>query len=64
MEEKQFEIYDNTNRLASNMSLNTALIFIKAYCYEYYNENVNLTLVEMKGESSDGRQVFMPCKEN
>lgn len=64
MEEKQFEIYDNTNRLATNMSLNTALILIKAYCYEYYNENVNLTLVEMKGESSDGRQVFIPCKEN
>ena len=64
MEEKQFEIYDNTNRLASNMSLNAALIFIKAYCYEYYNENVNLTLVEMKGESSDERQVFIPCKKN
>lgn len=48
MSEKQYEVYENENRIASNMSLETALLFIRAYCTEYYNEKVRLTLVEME----------------
>lgn len=49
MSERKYEVYENENRIASNMSLETALLFIKAYCDEYYNEKVRLTLVKMEG---------------
>ena len=53
MNEKQYEVYENENRIASNMSLETALFLIRAYCTEYYNEKVRLTLVEMKRSGSN-----------
>lgn len=49
MSDRKYEVYENENKIASNMSLEMALLFIKAYCYEYYNEKVHLTLVEMEG---------------
>jgi hypothetical protein len=49
MSERKYEVYENENRIASNMSLEMALLFIKAYCDEYYNEKVRLTLVKMEG---------------
>lgn len=48
MSEKQYEVYENENRIASNMSLETALLLIRGYCERYYNERARLTLVEMK----------------
>lgn len=55
MNEKQYEVYENENRIASCMSLETALFLVRAYCTEYYNEKVRLTLVEMeRGCSHDG----------
>lgn len=53
MSERKYEVYENENRIASNMSLEMALLFIKAYCDEYYNEKVRLTLVKME-DSHDG----------
>ncbi len=47
--EKQYEVYENTNRIASGMSLETALLLIRGYCERYCNERVRLTLVEMEG---------------
>lgn len=48
MNEKQYEVYENENRIASNMSLETALLLIRGYCERYYNERARLTLVEME----------------
>ena len=54
MNEKQYEVYENENRIASNMSLETALLLIRGYCERYCNERARLTLVEMVGGSHDG----------
>ena len=50
MSERKYEVYENENRIASNMSLEMALLFIKAYC-----EKVRLTLVKME-DSHDGER--------
>ncbi len=48
MDEKQYEVYESENRIASHMSLETALLLIGAYCERYCNERARLTLLEMK----------------
>ena len=47
MSEKKYRVIDSLNRtIASNMSLEIALLFMKAYCQEYFMECVTLTLKE------------------
>lgn len=48
MIEKKYEVFDEFgHRLASNMTLTYALIFMKAVCEEYYGEPMDLRLKEM-----------------
>ena len=54
MNEKQYEVYENENRLASNMNLETAILLIRSYCEQYYSEKVDLTLREMERSSYVG----------
>ena len=47
MLEKKYKVVDDLNHVvAEGMTLEMALLFMKAYCQEYYNEYINLTLVE------------------
>ena len=49
MNERKYRVIDIFNNvLAENMNLEMALLFLKAYCEEYYLENTPLTLEEMK----------------
>ena len=49
MGEKKYKVADHMNRIiASDMTLEIALLFMKAYCQEYYRECVTLTLREME----------------
>lgn len=49
MNERRYRIIDTFNNiLAENMNLEIAILFFKAYCEEYYLENIKLTLEEMK----------------
>lgn len=49
MNERKYRIIDTFNNiLAENMNLEIAILFFKAYCEEYYLENIKLTLEEMK----------------
>lgn len=47
---KKYEVLRGGSVLAQGMELDLALLFIKAYCQEYYMEQVKLTLREMEGE--------------
>lgn len=51
---KKYEVLRGACVLAQGMELDLALLFIKAYCQEYYMEyvadQVKLTLREMEGE--------------
>lgn len=47
MSEKQYQVTDKWGHiLGERMSLDYALIFMKAITNEYYNENIHLSLVE------------------
>ena len=47
MSEKKYMVIDDRGHvLAGDMNLQTALLLMKAYCEEYYNENIRLTLEE------------------
>ena len=47
MSEKKYQVLNERMQiLADNMSLEMALLFMKAYTQEYYNEHINLTLSE------------------
>lgn len=49
MNERKYRIIDAFNNvLVENMNLEMALLFLKAYCEEYYLENIKLTLEEIK----------------
>ena len=49
MNERKYKVIDAFNNiLAENMNLEIAILFFKAYCEEYYLENIKLTLEEMK----------------
>lgn len=47
---KKYEVMRGASVLAQGMELELALLFIKAYCQEYYMEPIKLTLREMEGE--------------
>lgn len=47
MSEKQYQVTDKWGHiLGERMSLEYALLFMKAITNEYYNENIHLSLVE------------------
>lgn len=47
MSEKKYKvIYELNYVIASNMDLRTALLLMRAYCEEYFMENIKLTLME------------------
>ena len=47
MSEKKYKVIDDLNHvIADSMTLEMALLFMKAYCQEYYMECVTLTLKE------------------
>jgi hypothetical protein len=47
MEEKKYMVLANNNiLLASNMTFEMAIVFIKGYRDTYYNENLDLTIRE------------------
>ncbi len=51
MEQRKYKVIDNMGFcLASNMDLDMALLFMKAYCQEYYNERIKLRLELMVRE--------------
>ena len=46
MNEKKYEIAWKRKIIARDMSLDDALLFIKALCCEYYEEQVEIELLE------------------
>lgn len=47
MSEKKYKVVDKYgHELANNMSLETALVLIKGYASEYYNEILALSILE------------------
>jgi hypothetical protein len=46
MEEKKYTILEGNNILASNMTFDMAIVFIKGYKDTYYNEKLDLTIRE------------------
>lgn len=48
MGEKKYEVFEGSSCLASNMSLDMALVFVKGYANEYYNMKLNLIIHEME----------------
>ena len=52
MREKKYKVIDERGCvLASEMSFNMALVFIKGFVDEYYNERLNLTIKEIIDEN-------------
>lgn len=49
---KLYEVYDGETRIASNMDLATALLLMRTYCETYYQESIDLRLVEMEKVSN------------
>ena len=51
MNEKKYEVIERDGGIiASNMTLEVALLFMKAYCNEYYMSCITLTLREQEDE--------------
>ena len=46
MDEKKYEVLEGNYVLASNMSFDMAIVFIRGYKYTYYKERLNLTIRE------------------
>ena len=47
MNEKKYKVIDCFNHvIADGMTLEMALLFMKAYCNEFYMEEIKLTLME------------------
>ena len=48
MNEKRYEVYDESTKLASNMDLDTVFCLIKGYANTYFNQPVKITIKEME----------------
>ncbi len=46
MEERKYKIAWEDEIIARDMRINDALIFIKALCDEYFNNRINITLLD------------------
>ena len=54
MAERKYKVMDDMGFcLASDMDLDMALLFMKAYCQEYYNERIKLRLELMVREDTE-----------
>ena len=47
MNEKRYEVYDRSTKLASDMDLYTAFCLIKGYVDTYFNQPLKITIKEM-----------------
>lgn len=50
MGEDYYAVYFGEVKLADNMTLGTALLFIKAYLNEYYDDDIHLTIRKVAKE--------------
>lgn len=48
MNEKRYEVYDGSTRLASDMNLDAVFCFIKGYVDTYFNQSLKITIKEME----------------
>lgn len=48
MNEKRYEVYDGSTKLASDMDLDAAFCLIKGYVDTYFNQPLEITIKEMK----------------
>ena len=48
MNEKRYEVYDESTKLASNMDLDTVFCLIKGYVDTYFNQPLEITIKEME----------------
>ena len=54
MKEKKYTVIDNTCVvLARGMTLDDALMFMKAYCEKYFMEHIRLELQDEDGEQDE-----------
>lgn len=49
MNEKRYEVYDGSTRLASDMNLDAVFCLIKGYIDTYFNQPLKITIKEMEG---------------
>lgn len=49
MNEKRYEVYDGSTRLASDMNLDAAFCLIKGYVDTYFNQPLEITIKEVEG---------------
>ena len=48
MNEKRYEVYDESTKLASNMDLDTVFCLIKGYVDTYFNQPLEITIKEIE----------------
>ena len=48
MNEKKYEVYDGSRKLASDMVLDAAFCLIKGYVDTYFNQPLEITIREIK----------------
>jgi hypothetical protein len=48
MEERKYKVAWENEIIARDMRLDDALIFIKALCDKYFNDSINITLLDSK----------------
>ena len=56
MNEKKFIVSEGNTTLASEMTLDDALLFIKAYIEKYYMEHLSLRITEMERVKEGDRE--------
>ena len=57
MSEKKYEVIDFCDEvIATNMTLETALLLMKSYCKEYYMEDIRLVLKECQKAKAGDRE--------
>ena len=48
MNEKRYEVYDESTKLASNMDLDIVFCLIKGYVDTYFNQPLEITIKEIE----------------
>ena len=48
MNEKKYEVYDESTKLASDMDLDAVFCLIKGYVDTYFNQPLEITIKEME----------------
>lgn len=61
MSEKKYKVIDKIGHiLADNMSLDIALVLVKGYASEYYNEPLSIRIEEQQQEESENKPTKTP----